>query len=360
MGADIKKLTIALVALIALAGMGALLVGPQTVLLVANYPRHGFADDPPARAPDYSDAGSWALYGGPGGNLGRQGAGDIGVFFVHPTGYFRGDHWNSRLDEASAASHNRRWMMANMASVFGDFPVYAPKYREATIYAFFDPEDADGQAALDFAYHDVRAAFDEFIRLNRGRPFILAGHSQGTLHGIRLLREVETGPHAAQLVAAYLAGGTRQSMTSGLLTPLCSGVRQTGCYVAWSTYGASYEAGQEELLDPYVCVNPVSWHIDGAAPAEEHKGMVPEVGEISFQITGDDKVPQVELPQLAAPVPAYTGARCDRGLLRVQIPNPDDFKNFTTGDYHNYDYALFHADVKRNLRMRVLAYLAAE
>ena len=368
---------IALTCVLVLAVGGALLVGPQMLLLVLNYPRQSFAEDLPVPSPNYSEAASWALYGKTNGveapdtstgqgqgpevpNGSSPNARSVSVFFIHPTGYFRGEHWNSPLQPNSAASHNRRWMMANMASVFSDFAVYAPKYREATIYAFFDMEDEDGRAALDRAYHDVRAAFDAFIERNSGRPYILAGHSQGSLHGIRLLREIETGPYAQQLVAAYLAGGTQQSMTKDLLTPLCAGAGQTGCYVAWSTYGASYEASEEDLLDPFVCVNPISWQMNGSAQRVRHKGMLPEVGAVSFRVIGEDTVPFDALPSHAAPLAAYTGARCDQGLLRVRIPNPSDFKPFTPGDYHNYDYSLFHADVKANAHYRVQQYLAAQ
>lgn len=339
-----------------LVGAGLVFVGPQSLLLLLNYPRHGFDEDPPAVAPDYASPEAWELYG-------ENGAAnsELDVFFIHPTGYFRGDHWNSRLDPDSAATYNRRWMMANMASVFDDFTVYAPRYREATIYAFFDADDADSHAALELAYSDVLAAFEHFLQhVSRGRPFILAGHSQGTLHGLRLLRRLEESPDAGRLVVAYLPGGTQNSMTEGVRTPLCGSARHTTCFVAWSTYDASYAAEDHELTDPYVCVNPVSWTINGSADIRQHLGMVPEVGRVNLRVLGEDKVPYLELPALSAPLPGYTAARCEQGLLRVNVPDRGSFHPFTPGDYHNYDYSLFHADVRANAKLRAEHYLRGQ
>ena len=42
---------------------------------------------------------------------------------------------------------------------------------------------------------------------NNGRPFIIAGHSQGTLHGGKLIKEeIEGTDLMQQFVTAYLVG----------------------------------------------------------------------------------------------------------------------------------------------------------
>ena len=348
-----KKFLFAMIAgALVLVAAGLVFVGPQTLLLLLNFPRHAFADDPPTVAPDYASPEAWARYG-------TNADAAVDVFFIHPTGYFRGERWNSPLDPDSAAAHNRRWMMANMASVFDDFAVYAPKYREATIYAFLDADSDDSRAALALAYADVREAFEYFLtHISRGRPFILAGHSQGTLHGLQLLRDVERRRDTRdRLVVAYLPGGTQSSMIEGIATPLCNSAIQTGCLAAWSTYGTKYEAEEQELSDPYVCVNPVTWQVGGGADKAQHRGMVPEIGRISLRVVGEDRVPRQDLPAPAAPVPHYTAARCEQGMLRVSIPDPENFHPFTPGDYHNYDYTLFHSDVKANAGLREEQYL---
>jgi hypothetical protein len=61
---------------------------------------------------------------------------------------------------------------------------------------------------LDLAYQDVEAAFDYYLQyFNKGRPFIVVRHSQGTTHTLRLLEEkIDNTPLYRQLVAAYVVG----------------------------------------------------------------------------------------------------------------------------------------------------------
>ena len=61
---------------------------------------------------------------------------------------------------------------------------YAPLYRQATLGAI--PRALAGEdlsADFNLAYGDVRAAWHYYLdHYNQGRPFVLIGHSQGTIH----------------------------------------------------------------------------------------------------------------------------------------------------------------------------------
>ncbi|SVD89486.1 uncharacterized protein METZ01_LOCUS442340, partial [marine metagenome] len=108
---------------------------------------------------------------------------EVDVFFVHPTGYLKGDHWTDPLEENSATKENTQWMMVNQASVFnGCCSIYAPHYRQASIYSYFGSDELREEVHA-FVYQDVKTAFKYFIeKFSNGRPFILASHSQGTHH----------------------------------------------------------------------------------------------------------------------------------------------------------------------------------
>ena len=114
---------------------------------------------------------------------------DYDVFYIHPTGYFQ-THWNAPLDPESAAYERTNSHLATQASAFAETcNVYAPYYRQATYYSFFD-KDTNGYKAQDIAYSDLSNAFSTYMKNhNQGRPFIIAGHSQGALHGQRLVHE---------------------------------------------------------------------------------------------------------------------------------------------------------------------------
>lgn len=60
---------------------------------------------------------------------------------------------------------------------------------------------------MDVAYNDVKRAFFEFIKQTKDMPIVLAGHSQGIIHGSKLLMEVEKDKEILKrLVAAYMLG----------------------------------------------------------------------------------------------------------------------------------------------------------
>ncbi|GIR73695.1 MAG: hypothetical protein CM15mP76_04220 [Prochlorococcus sp.] len=87
------------------------------------------------------------------------------------------------MDKAKSAYERTEIMLGNQASAFnGSCNIYAPEYRQATYFSFFDKDD-NGKKALDLAYEDIENAFNYFLEFfNNGKPFIIAAHSQGALH----------------------------------------------------------------------------------------------------------------------------------------------------------------------------------
>lgn len=102
-------------------------------------------------------------------NLVNQGDAPADVFFIHPTGFLKGTSWIFSMDENTATEENTKWMMANQASVYnGCCNVYAPRYRQASIFAFFGDEEIKNEV-LGFAYQDVVQAFKYYIKhYNKG------------------------------------------------------------------------------------------------------------------------------------------------------------------------------------------------
>ena len=86
--------------------------------------------------------------------------------------------------------------------------LYVPFYRQAHIRVFNEKFKEDGKKALDLAYSDIRDAFKYFLtNFNNGKPFIIASHSQGTVHAKRLISEFIDGKELQdKLIAAYLVG----------------------------------------------------------------------------------------------------------------------------------------------------------
>jgi hypothetical protein len=127
---------------------------------------------------------------------------------------------------------------------------FAPMYRQATLAALLRQATGAGtrtRETMDLAYGDVRAAWRSYLQqYNKGRPFVLIGHSQGTVHLTRLLaEEIEGSPTAKRMLSALLIGHNIEVPEGKLVggsfkrTPLCTKVGQTGCVVTYVSFRAS-------------------------------------------------------------------------------------------------------------------------
>lgn len=317
------------------------------------------------RPPDYTRPDAWAAYPGrpshaddvPPGVAKGDDTG-VAVFFIHPTTYLSPIIGNADYDARGRMGERVDQNVLRLeATVFnGCCRIYAPRYRQASLRAITSNTPA-GYAADDLAYGDLSRAFDEFLAATAGHPFIIAGHSQGSIHAQRLLIERVAGtPLMRRLVAAYLIGASVPAQIAEAGVPLCADARATGCVIAWNSVRRGHDARQRREAGvlwwqgryqpisgrPLACVNPLSWRIDDSADASANLGAL-------ARVEGDEPLP--------SPVPAVTGAWCDDGLLGVEIA-PGERRRFSDvltsiGVYHDFDYALFCMNIRANVLTRI-------
>lgn len=277
------------------------------------------------------------------------------AFYVHPTTYLERDRWNALVTD-KASQDRAALFVRSQASAFGDVAeVWAPKYRQAA-YGAFLLKSADANQALDLAYSDVRAAFDEFLGKNPRGPVILAGHSQGSLHLLRLLAD-RKDRLKGRLVAAYVVGwpvGIQADLPATGLSP-CARPDQTGCVLSWQSFaepanttlvtgswvGTRGLTGIKRRQEDMLCVNPVSGALNGhAAPLDNPGTLLPTANLASASL-----------------VSGQVGGRCDRGFLMIEGAIPAMGPYVLPGNnYHVYDYALFWAAVACDAMRRSLAW----
>ena len=233
--------------------------------LAASAPAVG-QETAPAPAPDYAQEANWLCLPGsadacgqplPTTALNANGYGSVGrsepakdpeidCFYVYPT-VSRDAGDNSDLVAGPEEQAAAAVQFARFSSVCRTF---APIYRQATLTALL--RQATGGAArtaevIGLAYGDVVSAWRHYLeRHNQGRPFVLIGHSQGTIHLSQLLaREIENGPAAARMLSALLIGFNIEVPEGKVVggsfhkTPLCTRVGQTGCVVTYVSYRAT-------------------------------------------------------------------------------------------------------------------------
>lgn len=259
----------------------------------------------------------------------------VDVFYIHPTTYI-GLTWNQQPD-----SKIQNWLTDNVTvqhqgSVFNEScKVYAPYYRQATVYSFLMKSNK-ADTALEIAYGDVKKAFEYYLEnYNDKRPIIIAGHSQGSRHALQLLKDYFDGkPLAGQLVAAYLPGWVVPCNEFKTI-PACETAGQSGCFVSWNSFvwGADLF---NDLSKDACCINPLNWTLDsGYVPRENHLGSVPP----TF-----DKIDRKSVD-----------AKCVNGKLWVHLPA--DISYWVAGlNYHVLDYNLFYLDIRENVKQRIETY----
>jgi hypothetical protein len=348
-----RRLIAGLVVAFGLLGAGVHVAAQNSLAEAALRPDHPFSAALAPPAPDYARDDAWAGLPDradavdvvPDGSTDGQALARVDVFFVHPTTYFGRENWNAAYEGqggGGVAGVDAGTMRAQASAFNGCCRVFAPRYRQATLASFLSAGD-DGKAAIDLAYSDVDRAFTEFLRRIKGRPFILAGHSQGSLHLIRLIRARVIGtPLQKRLVAGYLIGSALHD--GDLKLPLCARAAQTGCLVNWNTLtrpAADERKASMPHEPPTACINPLTWTLDGAAPASAN------LGAIHGQRGGP----------LGAPLPGWTGAKCDHGMLVIDTVGPPFMNPLVRGGvYHIYDYNLFYMNLRANAVERAAAF----
>jgi hypothetical protein len=352
--------------LLIVAGAFAIYEWGGDVLIKQAVPKGHFEAAAAGGGPDYAAASSWLARPGaaedatawlPDGTA-PDTKGNAAVFYIHPTTYLERDRWNAPLDDAGDTAFRTNLFVQSQASAFnGAGEIWAPKYRQAA-YGAFLLKSQDAQKALDLAYGDVAAAFDQFVKEAGDRPIILAAHSQGALHLERLLKEKIAGqPVAKRVVAAYVVGWpvSTASDLPALGLPACAAPDQIGCVLSWMSFA---EPANPDLIlkdwtktkglndddrrqEDVLCVNPITGTENGAAAPADNPGTL---------------VPSADL-RSGALEPGIVGAHCDKGLLILDgaIPPLGPFV-LPGNNYHVYDYALFWGAVRRDATRRLAAW----
>jgi hypothetical protein len=352
--------------LLVVAGAFAIYQWGGRVLVEQAVPKGHFEPVKAGGGPDYTQDASWIARPSmpddparwrPDGAATEQ-PGKAAIFFIHPTTYLSTDRWNAPLQVGGDTAFRTNLFVQSQASAFNSAgEIWAPRYRQAA-YGAFLLDSRDAQAALDFAYRDVAAAFDQFLKEAGERPIILAGHSQGALHLERLLREKVAGkPIAKRIVAAYIVGWpiSTSADLSALGMPACTAPDQAGCILSWMTFADppnpdfifhEWEKtpgfnGDKRRKEDTLCVNPITGTQGAAAPAQDNPGTL---------------IPTADMRSASLEAGAV-GAHCDKGLL-ILDGLPPQLGSFVLpgNNYHVYDYALFWGAVRRDAERRLAAW----
>lgn len=301
---------------------------------------------PDAAAISYKDTLNWAVFAGKSSDGKPVGQSidslQADVFFVYPTLLTdkKDRRWNAPINDRIINADVQNLVVPYQATAWASAArLYVPYYRQNHYRAFFEPYlNQGGQQAQELAYSDVKAAFEYYLsHENKGRPIILAGHSQGAHHLKKLLHEFfDQKPLQKQLVAAYLVGAKALPDTFNTIKPLTSAT-ETGGFVSWNSYKMGKYPKYANWFKDAVTTNPITWDTSKTSTYSQHKGVY----------YYDKKI-----------YPNSLTVEVKDGLLWVSLPKlPKRFLLSFIRDYHNFEINLFWQDISENIALRVREFL---
>ena len=210
-------------------------------------------------------------------------------------------------------------------------------------------------ALIGIPYGDITTALDYYFEnYNQGRPFVIAGHSQGSA----ILRLVLKGyfkdhpEYYKRMVAAYAIGYsiTKEDLEANPHMKFATGESDTGSIISWHAEGpknveANVPIPSVIISKNGIAINPLNWKLDETyAPASENLG----------SIVGDEKTGKTEIRDIdgdaqvcLARGTVVTNAKAIPNEM-VEIAGPQC--------YHQDDYSIFYNNIKDNVAKRIAAY----
>lgn len=299
---------------------------------------------------DYSDTNNWL-------NI-PEITYDVDTIYVYPTVYSDADP-----DAPSIAPIDDETMRTGAQSNFDSYGdvysqctnVFAPYYRQTNMFQY---TKLDTESILDFQCReqrtDIYAALDYYFEhYNEGRPFILAGHSQGSMMIRIVLREyMQAHPEYYQnMVAAYVLGYsvTKDDFTYNPNLRFAEGADDTGVIVSWNIEGPGNK-GQDNIVvcENAISINPINWKTDDTyASADENLGTY------------------LSYPGEPSDIKADAQVDTERGVVICtvsELPSVSDYSPaaalyFGAESYHNGDYLFYWENLKENVKLRSQRFL---
>ncbi|MDR2436668.1 MAG: DUF3089 domain-containing protein [Endomicrobium sp.] len=306
---------------------------------------------------DYSDINNWLIL--PKKEELKQ---KVDIFYIYPTS------WKAVGNIYPVADINNKEMRegANYclkyhASAFETAGnIFAPYYRQLDAFCVI-------KVGFKIAHKyfqgipktDIIAAFDYYIKnLNEGRPFILAGHSQGSIMIAELLSDyMKANPEVyKRMIAAYAIGAPidKDYYAKNPHVKPAKSSKDLGVVICYNTEAPVVD-GINPLAVPNdaVIINPLSWKTTQDYAAKEEN--------LGSGFVEDGKIKKYE---------HIADARIDykRGVIicstvnREKLSYPKDFMSpfplnaFPLGVLHIDDIPLYYYNLRQNAQHRVEEY----
>jgi len=235
--------------------------------------------------------------------------------------------------------------------------IYAPYYRQDdAVYTTSLPMAEQAKIVGGIPKTDAIAAFDYYIKhYNNGRPFILAGHSQGAIVMKLILSEyMKKYPEVyARMIAAYIIGApiTPEYLAENPYLKFAEGADDTGVIISYNTEATTVEGKNPVLVPGSLAINPITWTRDETlATAEQNLGSIVINKDGSVVLDQDGKI---------EPEKNYADAQVNkaRGVVICSICDVEKLAPGSAfsgkGVFHSFDYSFYYFNIRENAENRV-------
>lgn len=293
---------------------------------------------------DYTNPANWVIY-----TAADKADKAFDVFYVYPTLVADKNvplmQWNEKTKSKTIP-----FARAQLSGLLKDANVYAPFVRQLEYFrAMEDLKKQDfgtparSHESMLIGMLDSVEAFRYYLtNLNRGRPYILLGHSQGAMDLAIVLASVPEISVQRGFVGAYLLGVVFPNPQDGIAGhPFAAGADDLGVIITWNTQSKDAEASVFAGKG-HACINPLNWKT-----TSEPASAMDNPGARLYDYTN----------QTIEYIPHYCGAYIDleKSVLVADPPKSKWTENAIMGKgvYHQYDVYFFYDAMMQNIRLRV-------
>lgn len=333
-------------------GFSAFLTGIAGLVFLAGCekniePQHVIYPDLEGTPLDYSKGENWMV---------KQDRGDaeVDVFYLYPTAneMFSPE----KLGEINHYVKSLAYIgYEKGASCFDEYAnIFVPYYHQFSYLYAMEVNDYFG--FLDKMYKsvirtDIYAALDFFFEnYNNGRPYILAGLSQGA-YGMQIVLSEYMKLHPeyySRMIACYAVAAVFDSeyMAANPHLKTASGETDTGVIISWNTESEGGSGNSIIFIEGAYCINPLNWKTDDTyADASENLG--------TYMCDSHTIVPGLIDSRL----------NTERGVLVTTTAEKNGYQplpvelGIGSHSFHMNEWDFFYENIKENAKKRIASFM---
>jgi len=322
------------------------------IVLVVSFTLVGYGQN--TEVTDYSQAEHWLA-------LPLSADKEVDVFYVYPSVWQKTSNDPnmpnySEIDDPTMIAGAKHVFQIQATAFEPIGNIYAPYYRQYDGgYVLSLSTEEQYRVMGETPTLDVVAAFDYYVNnYNNGRPFILAGHSQGSNVLLYLLSGyMKEHPEVyKKMITAYVIGYsvTNEYLADNPHLKFATGPDDIGVIVSYNTEYSDYSGEPENpVLHPgALAINPINWNRDETRALEtENLGSL--ILDDNGNIVDNNKKDYADAQ-------IFDDTSRELQVIKCSTVEPAMLtlgKNFPTGVYHSYDYPFYFYNIRENASNRV-------